>query len=100
MTIEQEIEKLGFNTQGLELIAQADRYEIWDDKNNNKAILIIGQGSGSNPSTFRTVDIPRPSGRLQWKIIEYVTASLIGISETIPFVLKSRTLMKMVEYFY
>ena len=100
MKTKQEIEKQNIDTQGLELIAQGDRFEIWDDQKRNRAIIIVGQGPGTNPSAFKTIEISRPERKLKWKLVEYVVSSLIGISNTIPFILKNKSLMKMAHHFY
>jgi len=62
---EIKIREQRINTQGLKLAAQTDRYEIWDDQKRNRAVVIVGQGPGSNPSSFMTTEIPRPEKRLQ-----------------------------------
>jgi len=105
-TIER-VEQKHIDTEGLVLIAKSSSYEIWDDRENDRALVhyikytLIETDEGKKRiEEYRTISIPRPRRKLEWKVLEYVLDSLRGYSSLIPFVLQNKSLMKLAEYLF
>jgi len=81
------------------LIAEAERWQIFDDELNGRAIVTVANGQGKR-TELTNVEIPRPSTKLGWKILEYVAEACHGRVGLVDFVLRNRCSMKHAEYLH
>ncbi|HIE23827.1 MAG TPA: hypothetical protein EYP68_06325, partial [Candidatus Korarchaeota archaeon] len=89
-TIEQGLTRHKINKEDLVLIARDERYEIYDDRREKKAVIIVKKGSRMTPKGYLFLEAERPKRELGWKLLEYIAKLSYEQSGLVPFILSSK----------
>jgi len=89
------------NIEGLTKIAETKKYAIYDDKKENRAVIIVVANPGRKNETLRVFTAKRPKRKLGWKLLEYIASfASLGPLSLIPFILENESMMKLARYLY